>query len=558
MKLNPVLARNQWAVVTILVVSQLIISCTASKKNNRDIPKSYGITGAKGISNAEARSNYVDRYKAIAIREMERTGIPASIKLAQGVLESDAGRSTLSSQYNNHFGIKCHSDWQGERYYKEDDDKDPVTGQLIKSCFRAYKNGDESFIAHSEFLRDPRKVYRYGSLFQLDPKDYVGWANGLVKAGYATGQTYGETLIRLVEDLQLHQYDLMSSNDVASNNNGQNNNSSGNPNFPNNNNSGFDNPSGNNANNSVSVSSGQRNDVGYLKINGGLTLEQVAGRQDISIRKLQEYNEEIGDPTRRLPEGTIIYTQQKRNHWSGSDKTYRVQACETMFDISQKFGIKLSKLYSKNSMREGDQPAIGEKISLRKGLFERVDMPALRDTFGEWKKCRQPDVIIEKPVTNPSNVNRPTNPPSTNSGEFGFEITPSGNNQPSSSYPSTQPTYPPSSYPSSPSNYPTTETSTSPSYPTTQPTYPTTQPTYPSTQPSTSYPSTQPAKPSTTPKPTTPKPTQPAINSQYYTVMQGETLWAISRKFSLTVDQLKQMNGLADNVIKPGQQLRIK
>ena len=570
MKLNPVLARNQWAVVTILVATQLIISCTASKKNNRDIPKSYGITGAKGISNAEARSNYVDRYKAIAIREMERTGIPASIKLAQGVLESDAGRSTLSSQYNNHFGIKCHSDWQGERYYKEDDDKDPVTGQLIKSCFRAYKNGDESFIAHSEFLRDPRKVYRYGSLFQLDPKDYVGWANGLVKAGYATGQTYGETLIRLVEDLQLHQYDLMSSNDVASNNNGQNNNSSGNPNFPNNNNSsgnpnfpnnndsGFDNPSGNNANNSVSVSSGQRNDVGYLKINGGLTLEQVAGRQDISIRKLQEYNEEIGDPTRRLPEGTIIYTQQKRNHWSGSDKTYRVQACETMFDISQKFGIKLSKLYSKNSMREGDQPAIGEKISLRKGLFERVDMPALRDTFGEWKKCRQPDLIIEKPVTNPSNVNRPTNPPSTNSGEFGFEITPGGNTQPSSSYPSTQPTYPPSSYPSSPSNYPTTETSTSPSYPTTKPTYPSTQPTYPSTQPTTSYPSTQPAKPSTVPKPTTPKPTQPAINSQYYTVMQGETLWAISRKFSLTVDQLKQMNGLADNVIKPGQQLRIK
>ena len=570
MKLNPVLARNQWAVVTILVVSQLIISCTASKKNNRDIPKSYGITGAKGISNAEARSNYVDRYKAIAIREMERTGIPASIKLAQGVLESDAGRSTLSSQYNNHFGIKCHSDWQGERYYKEDDDKDPVTGQLIKSCFRAYKNGDESFIAHSEFLRDPRKVYRYGSLFQLDPKDYVGWANGLVKAGYATGQTYGETLIRLVEDLQLHQYDLMSSNDVASNNNGQNNNSSGNPNFPNNNNSsgnpnfpnndnsGFDNPSGNNANNSVSVSSGQRNDVGYLKINGGLTLEQVAGRQDISIRKLQEYNEEIGDPTRRLPEGTIIYTQQKRNHWSGSDKTYRVQACETMFDISQKFGIKLSKLYSKNSMREGDQPAIGEKISLRKGLFERVDMPALRDTFGEWKKCRQPDLIIEKPVTNPSNVNRPTNPPVTNSGEFGFEITPGGNTQPSSSYPSTQPIYPPSSYPSSPSNYPTTETSTSPSYPTTQPTYPSTKPSYPSTETGTSYPSTQPAKPSTVPKPTTPKPTQPAINSQYYTVLQGETLWAISRKFSLTVDQLKQMNGLADNVIKPGQQLRIK
>ena len=169
-------------------------------------------------------------------------------------------------------------------------------------------------------------------------------------------------------------------------------------------------------------------------------------------------------------------------------------------------------------------------------------MPALRDTFGEWKKCRQPEILLEKPVTNPATTNRPPTTSPANSGEFGFEITPGGTpTQPSGngSYPPIQPTSPQTSYPTQPNPYPPTETTT---YPTTQPTYPPTQPTYPTTQPT---------KPS-------PQPPKPAAGAQYYTVMQGETLWAISRKFSLTVDQLKQMNGLADNTIKPGQQLRIK
>ena len=556
MKLKPFLVQIQGAAVALAIMSQITISCTPQKKATKDIPKSYS-TVAKGMTNIEARNIYIDRYRAIAIREMERTGIPASIKLAQGILESDAGRSTLSSQYNNHFGIKCHSDWQGERYYKEDDDKDPVTGQLIKSCFRAYSNGDESFIAHSEFLRDPRKVNRYGSLFQLNPKDYVSWANGLESSGYATSSDYSEKLVRLIEDLQLHQYDLMSSSDVASNTN--NTTPNGGP-INNSNNSGNNTGWANNGSNSssgASIVDGERNNVKFLKINGGLTLEQVAGRYDISLKKIQTFNEEIGAADRRLPEGTIIYTQQKRNNWSGNEKFYRVQQCETMFDISQKFGIKLSKLYSKNEMRDGDQPAVGEKIVLRRGWFQSVDMPALRDTFGEWKKCRQPEVLLDKPVTNPATA---TTKPSNN-GEFGFEITPGGNTQPANNNTTGQPTLPQTSYPNAYPTYPSTETS---SYPSTQPTYPNTQPTYPTnTQPSTtypSYPSTQPTKPPVT-KPTT-KPTttpsQPAVGSEYYTVLQGETLWGISRKFNLTVDKLKQLNNLTDNIIKPGQQLRVK
>lgn len=533
---------NRATFLFLIASSLTVVSCSTFKSNTQsNVPKSYStVATPKGMSNTEARNIYIDRFRVVAIREQERTGIPASIKLAQGILESDAGRSTLSSKYNNHFGIKCHSDWQGERYYKEDDDKDPMTGQLIKSCFRAYKSGEESFIAHSEFLRDPRKVNRYGNLFQLDPKDYAGWANGLQRAGYATSSDYAEKLIRLIEDLQLHQYDLMSSNELT------NNNTNKKP-ETNTNTDDFDTPSSNTSNNAVGVSEGERNNVKFLKVNGGLTLEQVAGRYDISVKKLQSYNEAIGDPDRKLPQGAIIYTQKKRNAWNGSQKYHKVQECETMFDISQKYGIKLSKLYSKNEMREGDQPAIGEKILLRRGWFQRVDMPALRDTFGDWRKCNQPLINIEKPIT--TSPTKPTTRPSN--GDTGFEISPNGNtpSQPQSSYPGGQPTLPPTS------SYPATE----PNYPNNQPT--TNYPTYPSTetQPTTSYPETPSTAPTTPPqsKPVVTRPTGTA-NGQYYTVQQGETLWGISRKFNLTVDQLKNLNGLTDNVIKPGQQLKVK
>ncbi|MCB0375607.1 MAG: glucosaminidase domain-containing protein, partial [Sinomicrobium sp.] len=125
---------------------------------------------------------YIDEYKDIAIREMERAGIPASIKLAQGILESNAGQSDLARRANNHFGIKCGDNWNGRTLHKKDDDYD-ATGKLIESCFRVYRNAEASFVAHSEFLRDPKKTYRYGFLFQLDPTDYERWAYGLKKAG---------------------------------------------------------------------------------------------------------------------------------------------------------------------------------------------------------------------------------------------------------------------------------------------------------------------------------------------------------------------------------------
>jgi len=147
---------------------------------------------------------YIEQYKDIAIYEMHRTGIPASIKLAQGLLESQAGFSELAQFANNHFGIKCKKEWQGQRFFKEDDDTDP-NGVLIKSCFRVYPSALDSYKDHSHFLR---LRPRYQKLFQLNRTDYRAWAYGLKECGYATDPNYPKKLIQLIEKYQLHQYDL--------------------------------------------------------------------------------------------------------------------------------------------------------------------------------------------------------------------------------------------------------------------------------------------------------------------------------------------------------------
>jgi len=161
-----------------------------------------------------ARNDYINRFRKIAISEMERTGIPASIKLAQGILESGDGKSTLARKAKNHFGIKCHNTWNGKTHYLEDDDYDD-NGKLIKSCFRVYKNADASYIAHSEFLRDPKKKYRYGFLFSLPSTDYKAWARGLKQAGYATSPTYAEKLIRIIEGSELYRFDEMGTTSIT-------------------------------------------------------------------------------------------------------------------------------------------------------------------------------------------------------------------------------------------------------------------------------------------------------------------------------------------------------
>ena len=158
--------------------------------------------GCVSSLSANDSEKYIRQYYKLAISEMERTGIPASIKLAQALLESGAGKSTLAREANNHFGIKCNGGWTGKTHYREDDDyKD---GKLIKSCFRKYEDAGESFIAHSDFLT---KQPRYSDLFLLSAGDFHGWAYGLKKAGYATDKRYPVKLVDLIDKYNLSQYD---------------------------------------------------------------------------------------------------------------------------------------------------------------------------------------------------------------------------------------------------------------------------------------------------------------------------------------------------------------
>lgn len=187
-----------FSVTSCLPKQKVLTSNHPTSNHPKDVPSSdpvkrvYPQPITPRSATAEA---YINQYKDIAIREMNQYGIPASIKLAQALLESGNGNSSLATQANNHFGIKCASAWTGRRVLKDDDE--------IDDCFRAYNQPEESYRDHSEFLL--RK--RYAALFELDKNDYVGWARGLKTAGYATNPRYAELLISIIERYQLFQYD---------------------------------------------------------------------------------------------------------------------------------------------------------------------------------------------------------------------------------------------------------------------------------------------------------------------------------------------------------------
>ena len=170
-----------------------IVSNRDARRNNKEVQKD----NSEGIANYNPYTSltYIDHFKAIAIQEMNLYGIPASITLAQGLFESGSGNGELARVANNHFGIKCTSDWKGKGYYKDDDSHN--------DCFRVYDRPEDSFRDHSEFLKRPR----YAKLFQLDKNDYVGWANGLKAAGYATNPNYPQLLINVIKKYNLYQYD---------------------------------------------------------------------------------------------------------------------------------------------------------------------------------------------------------------------------------------------------------------------------------------------------------------------------------------------------------------
>ncbi len=293
-----------------------------------------------------ARTEYIKKYKDIAIKEMKEYGIPASITLAQACLESGDGKSRLAKEGNNHFGIKCHNDWDGDKIYHDDDAKG--------ECFRSYTHAEESFKDHSIFLKYRQ---RYASLFDLNPRDHKAWAEGLKKAGYATNPQYAPMLIKIIEDYELYKYDSeVPVSEIKS----------GTPRQT------IETKTGVVDIDNFVVKFGRElytnNGVSFIVAKRQDTYSRIADEFGITREKLMTYNDLDDNAT--IKEGDVIFVQKKKNKASSRYPVHIVEAGETMHNISQQYGIKLSVLYKKNrmDMNRGQQPTSGQELYLRKTM----------------------------------------------------------------------------------------------------------------------------------------------------------------------------------------------
>lgn len=283
-----------------------------------------------------SRDEYVAKYSQWAVIEMNRSGIPASITLAQGVLESNNGNSTLATKGNNHFGIKCHG-WKGKKIIHDDDKKN--------ECFRKYKSVAESFTDHTDFLMGSP---RYSFLFELDQTDYKGWAKGLKKAGYATAPKYADMLIKIIEENELDQFDSGERRPVVAD-------------------AGEGQELGDVDDFEVEVGARRvlvRNRINYIIVKEGDTYQSLNEEFDMMPFELAKYNEIMRDS--KFTKGQVLYLQPKRAKASVEYRFHTVEEGETMYAISQMYGIKLSKLLKMNLMEAGDEPEPGDVIHLRK------------------------------------------------------------------------------------------------------------------------------------------------------------------------------------------------
>jgi hypothetical protein len=312
---------------------------------------------------SEVVRKYIERYKNIAIAEEIRTGVPAAITLAQGIHETGAGTSDLVVKSNNHFGIKCKTGWTGPSVSHDDDAKG--------ECFRKYDDPMDSYKDHSDFLKN--RPY-YASLFNLDPTDYKGWANGLKKAGYATNPKYAQILIRLIEDYDLQQYTLLALDGKFS--------GDGNAMYASN----VKTESSNDARIEElviqkAVVKTYNYPTGVFKINEtnvvfvkkGTAFLKVANDNDISLPRLFEFNDmKAADIAEK---DQLMYLQRKRK--IGVEEFHVVEEGETLHDIAQAEGIRLESLLEYNLLKSNMQPAAGEKLNLK---WKVSQMPKLLAT----------------------------------------------------------------------------------------------------------------------------------------------------------------------------------
>lgn len=303
--------------------------------------------------------NYINTWKELAMSEMQRTGVPASITLAQGIHESMAGKSDLAQRSNNHFGIKCKSNWAGEKVYHDDDRRG--------ECFRRYPSVEQSYVDHSDFLRNSA---RYGFLFQLDPTDYKEWAHGLKKAGYATNVRYPQILIKLVEDYNLQQYTLIAMGEkqrgdeviLVSNKTTPvirelettiTTKEAEQPKQP-----GVD-----------EEALAKKYPAGEFHINNtkvifarsGTSLLVLANKYNIPLARLLDFNDLKQEDV--LVKSQLLYLQRKRK--TGANEFHTVQPSESLYDIAQAEGIRLESLCEYNFLQPHMRPAAGENLFLK-------------------------------------------------------------------------------------------------------------------------------------------------------------------------------------------------
>jgi LysM repeat protein len=306
-----------------------------------------------GLKNM-TREEYIETYSRWAVWEMYEYNIPASITIAQGILESGSGNSELSKQANNHFGIKCHKNWEGLKFYMDDD--------TIGECFRVYPTALESFRDHSLFLRTRS---RYSPLFELDRTDFEGWARGLKAAGYATNPKYADMLIQSIEDFDLFKFDLYpdprpkadkvatatkikgKGGDIVIEN--------------------LD---------SVYTINGRK----CVKINSEFSVTELSAKYGLTIEKLYKYNDIASEEM--LDTGLYFFLEKKQNY--AVEEFHKVKPGESMFQIAQLYGVKLQKLYDLNKMAKYMQPLVEQVLNLKN---DRDSSPFVRTYY---------DVITER------------------------------------------------------------------------------------------------------------------------------------------------------------------
>ena len=305
------------------------------------------------------REEYIDRYKRIAVAHMERYGIPASITMAQGILESDCGNSFLSLSSNNHFGIKCKSNWTGERVYHDDDEKG--------ECFRKYQTVEESYADHAEFLDSQT---RYDSLFAYSPTDYRSWARGLKAAGYATAPDYAERLIRIIEESRLYLLDKDDGLRMYASQTGSG--KSGEEWFANQSSVGSvqdaDRIDPDDYRVTVNARSGygiyQSNGLFYVIAKEGDTYASIGEIFRLSAKNLRSFNDRKSgeEPSK----GDIVFIRRKHDRWEGNVQAHTVLEGETLYSIAQSYGIRLKSLAKLNKMKTNAVLHKGDRIKLKK------------------------------------------------------------------------------------------------------------------------------------------------------------------------------------------------